>query len=144
MSQSQNLTYTWTPTNAVSNPLIANPTAVVQTNTLYIVVVEDRNGCSGLDSVLVEVKPFPNEDCMDENIFLPNGFSPNGDTKNDIYYVKSKIPLTSLLFIIYNRWGEKCLKPTTRILDGMEIIMEKQPLAIRLDIILKVNVATSL
>jgi gliding motility-associated-like protein len=107
VSQSQNLTYTWTPTNAVSNPLIANPTAVVQTNTLYFVVVEDRNGCSGLDSVLVEVKPFPNEDCMDENIFLPNGFSPNGDTKNDVYFVKSKIPLTSLLFIIYNRWGEK-------------------------------------
>jgi gliding motility-associated-like protein len=107
VSQSQNLTYSWTPANVVSNALIANPTAVVQTNTLFFVVVEDRNGCSGMDSVLVQVQTFPNEDCMDENIFLPNGFSPNGDTKNDIYFVKSKIPLTSLLFIIYNRWGEK-------------------------------------
>jgi hypothetical protein len=35
VSQSQNLTFNWTPANEVSNPLIANPTAVVQTNTLF-------------------------------------------------------------------------------------------------------------
>ena len=105
--QSENLNYNWTPSNAVSNSLIANPTAIVNNTTLFYIEVEDRNSCTGLDSVLVEVQAFQNQDCMDENVFLPNGFTPNGDNKNDIYLVKSKVPLTSMMLIIYNRWGEK-------------------------------------
>lgn len=108
--QQGEFSYSWTPENLVSNSTISNPTSIMETSTLFFVMVEDRNKCSGKDSILVEVQPFPNTDCAEDNIFLPNSFSPNGDNKNDVYFVRSTIPLTSMLLIIYNRWGEEVFR----------------------------------
>jgi gliding motility-associated-like protein len=37
---------------------------------------------------------------------VPNVFSPNGDGQNDILFVRGE-GVSKLLFIIYDRWGEK-------------------------------------
>lgn len=39
-------------------------------------------------------------------VFVPQIFSPNGDGANDILFVRGR-KITSLTFIVYNRWGEK-------------------------------------
>lgn len=47
---------------------------------------------------------------------VPTGFSPNGDGKNDVVYVKG-YGIDKMLFRIYNRWGEKVFE-STRKQDG--------------------------
>ena len=112
--------YSWEPSNAVSNPNIANPTAIVLEDTWFVVTVSTRNGCSTIDSVLVEVQEFPDIACSEENVFLPNAFTPNADQENDVYFVKSKQPLESMHLMIYNRWGEKVFETTDQTIgwDG--------------------------
>jgi gliding motility-associated-like protein len=39
-------------------------------------------------------------------IFIPQAFSPNGDGENDMLYARGN-KIEELLFIVYNRWGEK-------------------------------------
>jgi gliding motility-associated-like protein len=88
----------------VSNPATQTTTATVFETTLFFVTVTDQNGCSSTDSVLVRVIE---EDCKEENVFIPSAFTPNGDGKNDKVIVRSTLPLTNMRFIIYNRWGEQ-------------------------------------
>lgn len=40
------------------------------------------------------------------NLYIPNIFSPNGDGKNDFFYLNAE-GYTNYHLIIYNRWGEK-------------------------------------
>ena len=71
-----------------------------QTNT-YVVKVTDENGCRGEAQVTVEVeKP--------RGVFVPTGFTPNGDINNDrlIVYGKSRQIRNVLTFNVYDRWGE--------------------------------------
>ncbi|MEG1556219.1 MAG: gliding motility-associated C-terminal domain-containing protein, partial [Bacteroidales bacterium] len=44
--------------------------------------------------------------CDEPLVFIPNAFTPNGDGKNDILYVRSVL-LEKVQWMIYNRWGEK-------------------------------------
>jgi gliding motility-associated-like protein len=39
-------------------------------------------------------------------VFVPSGFSPNGDNENDFLCVYSDC-MDAFVFEIYNRWGEK-------------------------------------
>lgn len=52
--------------------------------------------------------------CIDvsKQIFVPEVFSPNGDGLNDILYVRGKA-IEELLFIVYDRWGEKVFETTS-------------------------------
>jgi gliding motility-associated-like protein len=71
-----------------------------QTNT-YVVKVKDENGCRGEGQVTVEVeKP--------RGVYVPTGFTPNGDLNNDLLVVfgKSLQIKNVVTFNIYDRWGE--------------------------------------
>ncbi len=71
-----------------------------QTNT-YVVEVTDENGCRGEARVTVAVdKP--------RGVFVPTGFSPNGDLNNDllVVYGKSRQIQKVVTFNVYDRWGE--------------------------------------
>lgn len=103
-TQNEGVSFNWQPVVLVSNPSIFNPTAVVQNDTWFVVEVNTAQGCSARDSVFVDVVIV---DCFDNNVFLPNAFTPNGDGKNDVYFVRSIIPLEYMSLMIYNRWGEK-------------------------------------
>ncbi len=50
-----------------------------------------------IDTMLLEIKP--------NVIFVPDGFSPNGDNIHDRFVIKADIPPTSMVLIVYNRWG---------------------------------------
>lgn len=71
-----------------------------QTNT-YVVEVTDENGCRGeaLISIMVD-KP--------RGVYIPTGFTPNGDLNNDllIVYGKSLQIRNVVTFNVYDRWGE--------------------------------------
>jgi gliding motility-associated-like protein len=57
------------------------------------------------------------DDCnyADDQLFVPDAFSPNGDTKNDklgIYFPDISC-IKELVFIIYDRWGEIVFEAST-------------------------------
>ena len=89
----------WTPTFGINNPneLIAYVTPLETTiYTLDIYYGE----CLDQRQVVVEVD-------TDLDLFLGNVFSPNGDGREDIFYIQSNNLLTELncSMYIYDRWG---------------------------------------
>lgn len=52
--------------------------------------------CTASDQISIEVRP---------PIIIPNGFSPNGDLKNDEWYIQGLDFFPSATVILYNRWG---------------------------------------
>ena len=93
--------YSWQPPGTLSSSNIANPVATPLTNTIYVVTGTDINGCKNIDSVTVLVKSGIN------GYDIPNSFSPNGDNNNDCFGIKHWGDAQHVVFIIFNRWGEK-------------------------------------
>ncbi|MDB5200740.1 MAG: hypothetical protein JWQ27_149 [Ferruginibacter sp.] len=93
--------YSWSPAASLNNALIANPVASPTTNTTYLVIGRDGNGCENSDTVTVT------SSAQSGGYYLPNSFTPNGDGKNDCFGIKSWGDLQSVVFIVYNRWGNK-------------------------------------
>lgn len=93
--------YTWTPNNGtLSNPDIPNPVAKpVDSVTSYVVHGMTEFGC--LDSATIKVYVD-----FDNTEFIPTGFTPNGDGKND-KFGPIKFKLQKLVEMrVYNRYGE--------------------------------------
>lgn len=70
------------------------------TNT-YRLKVTDANGCIGRDEIRITVeKP--------RGVYVPTGFTPNGDFENDVLVVhgKSQQVRRVLVFKVFDRWGE--------------------------------------
>lgn len=95
-------TYQWAPSSSLSSPTSAITNASPSENTTYTITVTDEFGCSIAKQVTIEVLPLI---CDEPLVFVPNTFTPNGDGKNDILYVRSSI-LTEFTLRIYDRWGE--------------------------------------
>ncbi len=96
-------TYKWVPAETLDNPNISNPVAKPRQTTTYTLTVTNPEGCVKTLQVTIIVN-IP--DCAEPFIFIPNAFSPNGDGKNDILFVRGNI-IVKMSLIIYNRWGEK-------------------------------------
>ena len=66
------------------------------------------SGCVSAPFALTIAPP----DCKDDT-FIPNVFSPNGDGKNDILYVRGT-NIKTMQLIIFNQWGEKVFESTSQ------------------------------
>lgn len=97
LSASGGVTYTWTPSTGLSDTTIANPVASPSQTTTYYVTGVSPNGCIGIDSVTVTVLP---------SIKFPDGITPNGDGKNDVWIIDFIEQFPNNVVEIYNRWGE--------------------------------------
>ena len=97
-------TYLWTPSNTLSSSTSPDPTAGPSITTTYYVVMTDQWGCTKTDSVTIYVIEI---DCMEPYIYVPNAFTPNGDGKNDLLFVRGEKQIENLKFSIFDRWGEK-------------------------------------
>jgi gliding motility-associated-like protein len=94
-------TYLWSPVTDLSCTNCASTIATPLATTTYCVEVSN-NGCTINECVNVTV------DIECGELFVPNGFSPNGDGNNDVLEVKiNQTCVTSFNIKIYDRWGEK-------------------------------------
>jgi gliding motility-associated-like protein len=59
-------------------------------------------------------------------MFIPSAFSPNGDGKNDILYVRGRC-LKNFTFQIFNRWGELVFETSNQDI-GWDGTQNGQPL----------------
>lgn len=91
--------YEWSPSIYLDNPSISSPTITPDDNIQYILKVTNTNGCIGYDSVFIKV-------FKGIGVFVPNAFTPNNDSRNDI--LKPILRGIKLLkyFKVYNRWGQ--------------------------------------
>lgn len=86
----------WTPNEDISSTSQFNPTVYPLVSTTYYVSGTDDNDCFGIDSVRVTV----------EKIVDPvNGFSPNGDGVNDLFFIERIQNYPNAVVQIFNRWG---------------------------------------
>jgi gliding motility-associated-like protein len=68
--------------------------------TSFTFIVEDMNGAQSAD-ILVTVNVIPE----DINLLVSEGFSPNGDDINDLWYIRDIDKFPNNRIQIYNRWG---------------------------------------
>ncbi len=92
------VSYTWSPDDFLSDPLISNPTAFPEDTTTYMVIGVDANGCQDTDYITIFV-------IEESDIASPTAFTPNGDGVNDTYR-PSFVGIGEITdFSIYSRWG---------------------------------------
>jgi len=101
-------TYHWEPAAGLSDPGIHNPVATPVENTVYTLTVTDQNGCVVVRTVTLVVLTL----CEEPFIFVPTGFSPNGDGHNDTFRTMGN-NIEKIYLAVYNRWGEKIWETTT-------------------------------
>lgn len=91
--------YLWSPVTNLSDPTAPDPSANPLTTTVYTLQVVSAAGCKDSGSVTVYVS---------SKLSIPNAFTPNGDGRNDIFYVIGG-PYGSRIrdFAVFNRWGQR-------------------------------------
>ncbi|MBI1223927.1 MAG: T9SS type B sorting domain-containing protein [Bacteroidetes bacterium] len=94
-------TYSWAPADWLDNPAINNPTSTPKEDVTYLLTVTDANGCFVERDVVIVVLTL----CDEPFVFIPTGFTPNGDGKNDSFRVIGN-DLAEVHLVVYNRWGE--------------------------------------
>lgn len=110
-SDSDVINYAWTPVTGLSNPNstvgpgslnIPNPVVTVGAigqDVQYQVIASTIAGCRGEGYITVRIYKGP-------DIYVPTGFSPNGDGKND-KFTPFPVGMKSYnYFRVFNRWGQ--------------------------------------
>lgn len=101
--------YQWIPSTGLNNSSIKNPIGVygAEIDTVrYTVLVFNAALC--VDSAFVTVKVFK----TNPYVFVPTGFTPNGDGLNDVVRPIAVGVERINYFSIYNRWGQLLFKTT--------------------------------
>jgi len=93
--------YVWQPITGLSCTTCARPNFVADQDITYSLTVTNQYNCSTTDEVNVKVL------CNKGTIYVPNAFTPNGDGKNDIFYIGKSFGVQEIKsFNIFNRWGQ--------------------------------------
>lgn len=91
----------WSPTTALSCTDCIDPVASPKQKTEYAATVVNNGGCTITDKITVFVI------CNNENLFIPNTFSPNGDGNNEVFYPRGRGIMNVKSMRIYSRWGQE-------------------------------------
>lgn len=92
--------YNWMPAGSLSTPNTSSPIATPVEPTTYVVTGISNKGCRSFDTVKVDID-------YRDNIFVPTGFSPNGDGKNDVFRIANMTFQRLMEFRVFNRWGQE-------------------------------------
>lgn len=92
-------TYSWSPAEGLSATDIADPIASPTVTTTYTCSISDGAGCTATRQVTVTI-------LHSNNFYIPTAFSPNGDGRNDILYLRGN-NFRKFRFSVFDRWGEK-------------------------------------
>ena len=91
--------YFWEESPGTSLSCLTCPTPNIQPteDSEYQLTIENLWGCQAQDLLQVTVTGF--------RVFAPNAFSPNGDNRNDRFFLQSKFDYPIPYFRIFDRWG---------------------------------------
>jgi gliding motility-associated-like protein len=92
---------TWTPTTGLSCTDCLDPIASPKQRTTYTARVTNNGGCVTTSDITIYVV------CNNENIFIPNTFSPNNDGMNDVFYPRGRGLAQIRSMKVFNRWGQQ-------------------------------------
>lgn len=92
----------WVPPDSLSCDTCLSPVASPLVTTIYTVTIIDSNGCTNTRSVAITVE----EKCDEDQIFVGNGFTPNGDGVNDLAFARLLGLKELKYFRIFDRWGK--------------------------------------
>jgi len=103
ISNQQDAVYHWEPELFLNNAAISNPICSPERSMVYYVYSTNSTGCVSVDTirVMVTIK-------REEEVYIPNAFTPNEDGVNDLFYVRSSSPsVHSLDYVrIYDKYNE--------------------------------------
>lgn len=92
--------YWWKPAYYLSCDHCAAPVAAPPHRTQFELMAKNEFFCT--DTAIAIVRTFSSE-----GVYIPSAFTPNGDGKNDIFYIVSGPEVTGVKSLaVYNRWGQ--------------------------------------
>jgi gliding motility-associated-like protein len=94
------IAYSWQPVLGLNNAGISSPMATPLEDVVYKVSAIDRDGCEATDSVRIFVSDL-------DDIFVPTGFTPNNDGRNDLIQPFIGHRFTLDHFSVFSRWGQR-------------------------------------
>jgi len=98
VSPAGNYQYTWTPATYLSSASVLSPVCTPVLSTQYLLqVIETGTGCAADDEVLVTAVA---------GLFIPTGFTPNGDGKNDAWTIPGLALYPGARVAVFNRTGQ--------------------------------------
>lgn len=103
LNASGGTSYQWSPPDFLSCDNCPNPLANPDSSVTYFLTVEDGQGCTDYDSLVIFVrdKPFA-------LFFIPNAITPdNGDGYNDYWHIRDLDRYPDNEVRIVNRWGDE-------------------------------------
>ncbi|MBK7879649.1 MAG: gliding motility-associated C-terminal domain-containing protein [Saprospiraceae bacterium] len=94
--------FRWFPSEYLSCTECQNPEITAIHDGTYSLEVSDGNGCTAIDSIFIRVKNQTSE------IYIPNIFSPNADSKNDTWNITFSDSRSKIISIqLFERWGQQ-------------------------------------
>jgi gliding motility-associated-like protein len=93
--------YAWSPATGLSCTTCPQSLFVADKNITYRLKVTTQYGCTATDDINVVVR------CGKGSVYVPGGFTPNGDGVNDIFYVSGYGIARVKVFSVFDRWGKR-------------------------------------
>lgn len=114
-AQSPGVSFSWSPATGLSDTHVPDPVVTVGglgDDIQYEVVAVDQDGCKAEGYVKIRVYKGP-------EIYVPTGFTPNGDGRND-FFVPVPVGIDHYnYFRVFNRWGQLVFS-TSRMHTGWD------------------------
>lgn len=105
-AEGDNLQYQWEPFTGLKEHNIADPLASLQDDQTYHITVTSPGGCVDKDTLHVKVYAGP-------EFYVPTGFTPNNDGRNDVFRVIAPGVPQLDFFCVWTRWGEEVFRTTS-------------------------------
>jgi gliding motility-associated-like protein len=98
------ISYSWSPSTYLNDPLAIRPQATPLQTTTYKLTVTSNYGC-GTDTDAVIVKVI-------DSLLIPTAFTPNNDGLNDTWEIITFRKYPDATVEVYNRWGQRVYSST--------------------------------
>lgn len=91
--------FAWSPATGLRSPNELTTYAAPQRTTRYVVRVENANGCTSEDDIIIQVSNR-------RDVYIPNAIRPNSDLGNERLAVYSGPEVTNIPYMrVFDRWG---------------------------------------
>jgi gliding motility-associated-like protein len=113
--------FVWSPITPLDNPFIANPQAILRGDTYFYVHITDAIGCTDDDTIFIKAYEGP-------TYYLPNAFTPNGDSRNDVFFPVPVGIRSTDYFRVFDRFGA-LMYQTREWMQGWDGTLKGKPAA---------------